>query len=123
MNYEFDVINFVENYLNKKNSKYVLYDPPVWEYLVGTEVKTWLSKEDVPNMIFIYFTARNPEAGEHYKIYYQLVIGCYGVEIYYQNENVIDRNKNLPISDVKLRFTNWCKYMLERLDVSSFQTK
>ena len=115
MDYNFDVIKYVENYVSKQNGNYKIYDPPVWEYMVGTEVKTWLFSEDVPSIIFIYFTVRDPNAGEYYKMYHQLAIGCYGLEIYYQNQNVIDRNKNLPLSDVKIRFTNWCKHMLKKL--------
>lgn len=120
MDYNFDVIEYVENYIKQQNALYercdVLYDPPVWEYLVKSEMKSWLFSDEVPSMTFIYFTVRDPNAGEYCKSYHQLVVGCYGVQVYYHDQNVIDKNKNFPLSDVKLKFTNWCKHILNKLE-------
>jgi len=119
MDYKLDVIEYVERFIAKQNSlysqSYKLYDPPVWEYLVKSEVKAYLSKDDTPEMIFIYFTVCNGIEGETYKRYYQLAVGCLGIEIYYQDENVIPINHNFPLSDVKFKFTNWCRHMLKKL--------
>lgn len=122
MNLKMDVFKFVENYVNKRNKMYntdsKVYDPPVWQYLVKSEVKTHIRDEDgVPDMVFIYFTTR--EEGKDYeytKRYHQLVVGCLGIDIYYEDENIIDRNNNYPISDVKRKFTNWCRHMLEQME-------
>lgn len=119
MDYNLNVSDFVERYINKQNMlynhTYALYDPPVWEYNVKGERKAHLSKDDVAEMIFIYFTVTNGVEGEKSKRYYQIVTGCFGIEIYYNDENVIPINMNYPLSDVRFKFTNWCKYMLEKL--------
>jgi hypothetical protein len=120
MDYKLDVIEFVERYIARQNSlynhTYQLYDRPVWEYLVKSEVKSHLSQGDIPEMIFIYFTVCDGVKGEEYKRYYQLVTGCFGIDIYYEDQNVISINKNYPLSDVKFKFTNWCRHMLKKLD-------
>jgi len=122
MTYNYDILAFAESYVEKQNKlynqSYKVYDPPVWEYIIDSELKTYLPKDAVPNMVFIYFTVIDDTMGETYKRYYQIVTGCMGCEIYYENENVIQRNQNYPLSDVRLRFTNWCKHMLKQLEPS-----
>ena len=119
MDYNLNVLEFVERYINKQNMlynhTYKLYDPPVWEYIIKGKIKTYLSEGDVAEMIFIYFTVCDGVEGEKYKRYYQLVVGCMGIEIYYDDQNVIPINMNYPLSDVRLKFTNWCKHMLSKL--------
>jgi hypothetical protein len=113
MEYKFDVLEYVARYVNKQNAlynhTYKVYDPPVWEYLVKSE-------SGIPEMVFIYFTVCDGIEGERYKRYYQLVTGCFGIELYYEDQNVIDISKNYPLSDVRLKFTNWCKHMLSKLN-------
>ena len=50
MNLKMDVFKFVENYVNKRNKMYntdsKVYDPPVWQYLVKSEVKTHIRDDD-----------------------------------------------------------------------------
>jgi hypothetical protein len=120
MDYKFDVLDFVQRYIKKQNNlynhTYRVYDPPVWEYLVDSKVKTYISQDEVPEMIFIYFTVHEEVNGQNYKRYYQLVTGAFGLEIYFQDENVIDINRNHPLSDVRFKFTNWCRHMLKKLD-------
>lgn len=121
MDCKFDVLEYVQRYIDKQNviygTTYKLYDPPVWEHLVKSETKAYLSYEDVPEMTFIYFTVSTGVESEGYKKYYQLVVGYFGIEIYYQDENVISINQNYPLSNVRIKFTNRCLHMLRKLGV------
>ena len=109
MDYKLDVLNFVEKYVNNHNERHhdnqVVYDAPVYEEYNG--------------MVFIYFTTQTRECIENkwfWKKYHQLVVGCLGIEIYYEDSNMIDVDKNYPLSDVRLKFKNRCKYFLKNLE-------
>jgi len=123
MDYNFNALDYVERHIKRQNAlynqTYKLYDPPVWEYLVKSERKTHLAEGDIPEMIFIYFTVIHGVEGETYKRYYQIVTGCLGIEMYYNDENVIPINMNYPLSDVRLKFTNWCRHMLKKLEANN----
>jgi hypothetical protein len=109
MDYKSDVLNFVERYVNNRNERYndtqVVYDAPVYEEYNG--------------MVFIYFTTQSRDDIENkwfWKKYHQLVIGCLFIEIYYEDSNMIDVDKNYPLSDVRLKFKNRCKHFLKKLE-------
>ncbi len=78
-----------------------VYDEPVYEEYNG--------------MYFVYFTTRFDGMTSFCKRYYQFVIGCYGIEIYYEDSNVIDIDKNYPLSDVRLKFKNRLNHLLKKL--------
>lgn len=102
----FDVTTYVENHVNNYNSRFdvalKVYDAPVYEERNG--------------LVFIYFTTRAENFTWFCKRYHQLAVGCYGIEVYYEDSNVIDIDKNYPLSDVRLKFTNWCKHFLRKME-------
>jgi len=123
-----DVQKFVQNYLEKHNVIHnrtcKIYDQPVWEYLTDSKITFFASDEDLPKMIFIYFTTleedriesiyQQPEHSRR-KWYHMLVIDYIGFHIYYDRYDLIPLNQNHPLSDVRLCFKNWCKRMLEEI--------
>jgi len=121
MNFKLDVPKFVEKYLDKHNASYnrtcKVYDPPVWNYIIDSKLTSYAKEEDIPEIIFIYFTSREDRLMKDTKWYHMLVIGSLGIEIYYENQDLISINSNYSLSDVKLWFTNRCKHMLEKMDV------
>ena len=131
MNFKLDVQKFVQNYLDKHNARYnrtcKIYDPPVWEYLINSKITFLAGDEDLPRMIFIYFTTLEEDRIENihqlsacsrFKWYHMLVIDCMGLEIYNEHYDLIPLNKNHPLSDVRTRFNNWCKHMLKEMEVT-----
>ena len=102
----FDVSRYVSKYVDKCNRRYnfnlEVYDAPVYEEYNG--------------IIFIYFTTRAENFIWYCKRYHQLAVGCYGIEVYYEDSNVIDIDKNYPLSEVRVKFTNWCKHFLKKLE-------
>ena len=121
MNFKLDVQKFVQNYLDKHNARYnrtcKIYDPPVWNYIIDSKLTFYAREEDIPEMIFIYFTSREDRLMKDHKWYHMLVISSLGIEIYYENQDMISINRNYSLSDVKLWFTNRCKHMLSKMDV------
>ena len=79
-----------------------VYDAPVYEERNG--------------LYFIYFTSRYDGMISYGKRYHQLVVGAYGIECHYDNSNVIDIDKNYPLSDVRLRFKNRLNHLLGKCD-------
>lgn len=121
--YQFSVPDFVKKYIDEENTKYgtkyKIYDPPVWEYIVDREKKAVLSKEEVPSMILMYFTVREEGLEEDCKVYYKLVTGCVGT-VFYGETNLILLNTNYTLADVKKAFAGWCRRALEDLGEEYF---
>ena len=130
MNFKLNVPEFVEKYLDKHNARYnrncKIYDPPVWEYLIDSKITFIVADEDLPRMIFIYFTTLEEDrianihqkpAHSRWKWYHMLVIDCMGLDIYHEHYDLIPLNKNHSLSEVRIRFNNWCKHMLEEMIV------
>lgn len=102
----FDVSSYVARYVDKYNLRYnfnlKVYDAPVYE--------------EYNEIVFIYFTTRADNFTWYCKRYHQIAVGFNGIEVYFEDSNVIDKDKNYPLSDVRLKFKNWCKYFLQKLE-------
>ena len=98
----------IQEMLNKVVDKYiaanhVLFETPVYEK-VNDEL--W----------FIYFTSKHNESSSDWKskMYYQVVMGFACISDYYFNTDLIDEDKNKPLDDLKIRFRNYIKSLLEK---------
>jgi len=89
-------------YSKLANSEYKVYEKPVYEKYNG--------------LYFIYFTSRYDGMVSYGKRYHQLVVGIYGIEKHYEDSNVIDIDKNYPLSDVKLKFKNRLVHLLKKCE-------
>lgn len=102
----FDVITYVENHVDNYNNRFNLalkvYEAPVYEERNG--------------LVFIYFTTRCDDFTPFWKRYHMVVTGCMGLEVYYEDSNVIDIDKNFPLSDVMLKFKYRCMNLLHKLE-------
>lgn len=121
--YEFNVIDFVQKYIDEENAKYgveyKVYDPPVWEFIVNRESRSMISKDDIPSMILMYFTVRHNSFSEDDKIYYMLVTSCVGT-ILYADKNLTLINTNYTLAQVKNAFAGWCRSALDDLGEEYF---
>jgi len=91
----------LSKYSNLVGSEYKVYDEPVYEEYNG--------------LYFIYFTSRYDGMVSYGKRYHQLVVGIYGIEKHYEDSNVIDIDKNYPLSDVRFKFRNRLNHLLKKL--------
>ena len=102
----FDVATYVENHVKNYNRRFDLalkvYDAPVYEERNG--------------LVFIYFTTRCDDFTPFWKRYHQVVTGCWGMEVYYEDSNVVDIDKNYPLSDVVLKSKNRCMSFLRKIE-------
>jgi hypothetical protein len=102
----FDVTHYVENHVENYNRRYNLalkvYEAPVYE--------------EVNGLVFIYFTTRCDDFTPFWKRYHQVVTGCVGLEVYYEASNVIDIDKNFPLSDLRLKFKYRCMLFLQKME-------
>lgn len=102
----FDVYTYVENHVENYNRRFNLslkvYESPIYEEMNG--------------LVFIYFTTRCDDFTPFWKRYHQIVSGTWGMEVYYEDSNVIDIDKNYPLSDVRLKFKNRCNNFLKKME-------
>lgn len=70
---------------------------------------------------FFYFHSEHKHEGDNlfpsmWIRYHMLVKGAYGIEQYYYDSNVIDKDKAKDIGEVKIKFKNYLTHLLNKLD-------
>lgn len=99
---EFNIQEMLDRVVKKHlPNNHVVFEEPIYEK-VNDEL--W----------FIYFTSQGKDyVSEHpSKIYHQVVAGFACWNIYYYHRDLMSANKNIPLSDLKVRFRNYLNMLL-----------